>query len=63
MAILPPAFIDKGGKSVPYVPSEGEMANCRWAQIAFAKCPRPPDCASCPYHPQNRPRLRKERRF
>ena len=58
MNVLPPAFVREG---VPYVPNEEEMANCRWAQIAFSKCPKPSDCASCPVHPQNRSRLRREK--
>ena len=55
MNVLPPAFVN----GVPYLPTEEEMENCRWAQTAFAKCPRPSDCASCPCHPQNRPRPKR----
>jgi len=52
---LPPAFVREG---VPYVPSEEDRKNCRWARIALAKeCSESPDCASCPYHPQNRSRM------
>jgi hypothetical protein len=59
---LPPAFVD--GK--PYVPSEEDRENCIWARIALVsldikdrKCSGSPNCASCPSHPQNRPRLMK----
>ena len=59
MNVLPPAFTDKRGKPVPYVPTQQEMENCRWAQIAISECPKPESCAVCSYHPQNGPRQKK----
>lgn len=56
--ILPPAFVKKGGKQVPYMPSQEERESCHWAATSSAKCPGLIDCASCTYHSQNNPNFR-----